>query len=362
MHNSDDITYMRYALALARRGLGRTAPNPTVGCVIVQDDLVVGIGHTADGGRPHAETVALAMAGDKAKGGAAYVSLEPCSHYGKTPPCAQALIDAGISRCVIACGDVNPQVNGEGIKMLREAGIHVLSGVCEDEAIRLNAGFFLGHEFGRPFVTLKTAITVDGKVALGNGHSQWITNKLSRRKAHQIRSEHDAVLCGIGTVNLDDPMLTTRVDGLVHKSVRIVLDTGLSIDVNAKLVQGATGEPLWIVHDTDDAVKIEALEKAGVKTFKCNTRDLPSVLELICENGVTRLLVEGGAEIHTSFLRAGVWDELAVFTGAKAFGAGHGVFRDMGYENANETLQLERFKTILLEQDRLDYYRKCSQD
>lgn len=353
---------MRYALSLAGRGLGRTAPNPSVGCVIVKDGLVVGIGNTADGGRPHAETIALKMAGEKAQGATVYVTLEPCSHHGKTPPCAQAIIDAGISRCVIACTDIAAHVNGNGIKMLKEAGMQIEVGLCEEEAQELNKGFFVVQEEGRPFITLKTATTLDGKVALGNGQSQWITNSLSRRKAHQLRSRHDAVLCGIGTVNVDDPMLTSRVDGLVHKAVRIVLDTKLSTDVRSKLVRSALDEPLWIIHDTDDAVKIDALKSAGVKLFKCNTRDLFQVLQLISENGVTRLLVEGGAEIHTSFLREGFWDEMAVFTGNKIFGAGHSIFRDMGYESVDETLQLERFKTILLGQDRLDCYKRCSQD
>lgn len=362
MQNQDDIKYMRYALALARRGLGRTAPNPSVGCVIVHDDYVVGIGNTADGGRPHAETIALDMAGEKAKGATAYVTLEPCSHHGKTPPCANALIDVGIKRCVIACGDVNPQVNGEGIKMLRQAGIEVASGICEAEARQLNMGFFLNYEEGRPFITLKTAMTIDGKIALGNGQSQWITSPLSRRKAHQIRSMHDAVLCGIGTVNLDDPMLTSRVDGLVHKAVRIVLDTDLSTDVKSKLVRSAPRDPLWIIHDAHDAVKIDALKSTGVKLFQCKTRDLTRVLQLISENGVTRLLVEGGSEIHSSFLREELWDEMAVFTGGKVFGSGHSAFRDMNFENVNETLQFKRFKTILLGQDRLDYYKRCSQD
>lgn len=364
MNKSHDIHYMHYALALAKRGVGRTAPNPSVGCVIVKNDDVVGVGHTQDGGRPHAETQALKMAGDKAQGACVYVTLEPCSHTGKTPPCADALIQSGIKRCVIACMDENPQVSGNGIKMLKNAGIEVFQGVCEKEAISLNKGFFLSLEEGRPFITLKSALTIDGKIALGNGQSQWITNSLSRRKAHQIRSQHDAILCGIGTVNTDDPMLTTRVDGSVHKAVRIVLDTKLSMDVRSKMVQSAHDEPLWVIHDTDNVPRIDALEMAGVKTFRCKNRDLYQVLQVISQNGVTRLLVEGGAEIHTSFLREGLWDQLAIFTGEKVFGSGHSAFKDLGIENIDDSLQLQRIKTILLENDRLDIYEReeCLQD
>lgn len=358
MHIQDDIHFMRYALALAQRGLGRTAPNPSVGCVIVKNDHVVGAGHTQDGGRPHAESVALDMAGDKAKGASVYVTLEPCSHYGQTSPCAKALIEAGIKRCVIACGDVNPIVNGEGIKMLREAGIDVLPGVCELEARQMNKGFFLGHEEGRPFITLKTAITIDGKIALGNGQSQWITNPLARSKAHQLRSQHDAILCGIGTVSVDDPMLTARVDGVVHKAVRIVLDTKLSIDMNSKLVQSARDEPLWIMHDTNEPDQIAALELKGVKTFRCKTRDLYQLLQLISENGVTRLLVEGGAETHSSFLREGLFDQLAVFTGDKLFGSGFSAFNDFGNENIDDSLQFQCLESIYLKNNRLDIYER----
>ncbi|MFP4313288.1 MAG: bifunctional diaminohydroxyphosphoribosylaminopyrimidine deaminase/5-amino-6-(5-phosphoribosylamino)uracil reductase RibD [Alphaproteobacteria bacterium] len=358
MHHSTDMQYMRYALSLARRGLGRTPPNPSVGCVIVKNDRVVGIGRTADGGRPHAETVTLEMAGEKAKGASAYITLEPCAHHGQTPPCAQALIDAGLTRCVIACEDSAPHVAGQGIAMLKKAGIEVISGVREQEAKELNAGFFLSNEEGRPFVTLKTALSLDGKIALGNGQSQWITNALARAKAHQLRSRHDAILCGIGTVNMDDPMLNTRVDGLVHKSVRIILDTRLSIDMNSKLVQSALNEPVWIMHDTDDQGKIDALENAAVKLFRCKTRDLFQVLQVISENGVTRLLVEGGAEIHTSFLREGLFDELAIFTGNRILGAGLSAFRDLGYEQVNEALQLKPYESIKLGQNRLDIYKR----
>lgn len=358
MTSQNDIHYMRYALSLARRGLGRTAPNPTVGCAIVKRDSVIGTGHTADGGRPHAETIALDMAGPQSHGATAYVTLEPCSHHGRTPPCAQALIDAGIKRVVIACQDLNPQVSGNGVKMLKNAGIEVVENILCEEAEYLNAGFFLSVSKKRPFVTLKTAMTIDGKVALHDGSSQWITNSLSRSKAHQLRSKHDAVLCGIGTVNADDPMLNVRVDGLVHKAVRIVLDTRLSINVGSKLVQSAHDEPLWIMHDTDEQSKKDALEQSGVKLFHCNTKDLKAILQILAENGLTRILVEGGANIHSSFLKSGLFDELAIFRAAKIFGQGHDAFTDFSIPNIDESLQLEPLETILLGQDCLQIFKR----
>lgn len=358
MTSQNDIHYMRYALSLARRGLGRTAPNPSVGCVLVKGGRVIGVGRTEDGGRPHAETIAIGMAGAQAKGATAYVSLEPCSHHGKTPPCAQRLIDAGIARAVIACRDQNPIVSGKGIEMLKSAGIEITENILCDEAENLNAGFFLTHNEKRPFVTLKTAMTLDGKIALPDGQSKWITNPLSRRKAHQLRSQYDAILCGIGTVNADDPMLNARVDGLVHKAVRIVLDTGLTTDVNSKLVHSATNEPLWIMHDTDDQGKIDALERRGVKLFYCNPKDLNAVLKILAENGLTRILVEGGASIHSAFLKSGLFDELAVFRTAKVFGQGRDAFTDFSISNIDESLHLEPLETILLGQDSLQIFRK----
>lgn len=358
MTSQNDIHYMRYALTLARRGLGRTAPNPTVGCVIVKHDRIIGVGRTADGGRPHAETIALDMAGKQAKGATAYVTLEPCSHHGKTPPCAQALIDAGIKRVVIACKDQNPEVSDNGVNMLKDSGIDVVENILSEDAEYLNAGFFLSMNDGRPFVTLKTAMTLDGKIALSDGSSKWITNSLSRSKAHQLRSQHDAILCGIGTVNADDPMLNVRVDGLVHKAVRIVLDTELSIDVNSKLVQFACDEPLWIIHDAAGKCKKDALEGRGVKLFHCNPKDLKAVLQILAENGLTRVLVEGGASIHSAFLKSGLYDELAVFRAAKIFGQGRGVFTDFSIPSVDEALQLEPLETILLGQDSLQIYKK----
>jgi diaminohydroxyphosphoribosylaminopyrimidine deaminase / 5-amino-6-(5-phosphoribosylamino)uracil reductase len=234
MENDLDIHFMRQALALARRGLGRTWPNPSVGCVIVKNDHVVGCGRTAESGRPHAEAAALQEAGADAKGATAYVSLEPCAVSGREGACAPALVRAGIKRAVIACMDTNPLVFGQGIEILKEAGVDVTFGVLEEDAQELNKGFFLRFSEERPLITLKTACSLDGKVALANGQSQWITGELARRHVHSLRVQHDAVLVGIGTVKADDPMLNARVDGLVHNTVRIILDSKLETPMESR--------------------------------------------------------------------------------------------------------------------------------
>lgn len=357
-YNPDEIRFMRYALGLAERGLGRCAPNPSVGCVIVKDEIILGAACTADGGRPHAETVALSMAGDKAQGATAYVTLEPCSHHGKTPPCAEALIRAGIKRVVIGSFDPDPRVSGRGIEMLKNAGIDVITGVLQAECDRMNRGFLLTQTEKRPYVTLKTAMSADGKIALENGQSQWITGALARRKAHQLRSQHDAILVGINTVNHDDPLLTTRVNGLVHKAVRIVVDSDLRILHGASLVQSAFNEPLWIIHASREPKQIEALEKTGAKLFYCESMGLKDILHILSENGVTRLLVEGGATLHGSFIKSGLFDSVAIFRSAKILGSGIDAFSGYKTEDVNQALQLKPLETILLGSDRLDLYEK----
>ena len=206
--------YMRSALNLARYGLGRTAPNPTVGCVIVKDNHVIGRGRTSEGGRPHAEVNALKMAGEKARGATAYVTLEPCSHVGKTPPCAQAFIDAGLAKVFVAIKDTDERVSGRGIQMLRDAGIEVEVGLLEKEAYDINKGFFLTRSHNRPFISLKSATSHNAKIAGADKKQVWITNELSRRRAHLIRAQHDAIAVGVNTVLIDNPSLTTRLDGV----------------------------------------------------------------------------------------------------------------------------------------------------
>lgn len=290
-----DTRNMRHALTLAARGLGRVAPNPAVGCVIVASDgRVVGRGWTQDGGRPHAETMALAQAGEAARGATAYVTLEPCAHFGKTPPCADALIAAGVSRVVCAVEDPDPRVKGQGFAKLRAAGIDVVTNVMEAEAAAFNQGFFLRIRENRPLVTLKIAQSADHKTVPPPGASQWITGEEARRYAHLLRVQHDAILVGMGTVIADNPALTVRLPGLEKYSpLRVVLAGKRSIPGGAKLAA-----PDTMVFDGD----------------------IPALLHALAGRGVTRLLVEGGATVFAAFLAAGFADRLALFTAPVVLG------------------------------------------
>ena len=250
----DDTSHMRSALALARRGLGNTWPNPSVGCVIVRNNRVVGRAVTAPGGRPHAEPQALAMAGASARGATAYVTLEPCCHHGRTPPCTDALIGAGIARVVIAARDPDPRVNGQGVAKLRAAGIAVEEGVLAGEAAEILAGFHQRTTTGRPLVTLKLASTLDGRIATHSGESRWITGEPARRAAHVLRGRHDAILVGVGTVIADDPDLTCRLPGFrPTRIVRVVADSHLRTSMTSRLVATARETPTWMLirHGTD---------------------------------------------------------------------------------------------------------------
>lgn len=324
---TDDIRHLRHALALARRGLGRVAPNPAVGCVIVRDGVIVGRGWTQPGGRPHAETVALEQAGEAARGATAYVTLEPCSHHGATPPCAEALISAGIARVVAAAGDPDVRVSGSGFEMLREAGVDVSYGICEAEARTLNRGFLLNRSEGRPLVTLKLATSLDGRIATRTGDSQWITGPSARRFGHLLRATHDSILVGSGTAQADDPELTCRIAGLEARSpTRVVLDTRLSLSLTSRLVRSARDVPviLFCGRNVDDH-RLKALEDAGVSVVRSGADDSgqprpDAVINTLAASGVTRLLLEGGARVAAAFLRAGLVDEIALFRAPRVIG------------------------------------------
>ena len=324
---ANDLRHMQHALVLARRGLGETAPNPAVGCVIVQDGVVVGRGRTAKGGRPHAETQALIQAGAAARGATAYVTLEPCSHHGQTPPCADALAAAGIARVVVAVEDPNPEVNGRGLARLREAGIEVVTGVCRAEAAEVNAGFFLNVREGRPLVTLKIAQSLDGKIATATGESQWITGQAARAYGHLLRAHYDAILIGVGTALADDPSLTCRLPGLEYRTpLRIVLDTRLRLTEWSKLAQTAQTVPTLVY--TASLItenKGGALEACGAQVVRV-AKDAggrpraEAVLADLAARGVTRLLVEGGAAVHAAFLNADLVDRLEIFSAPMILG------------------------------------------
>jgi diaminohydroxyphosphoribosylaminopyrimidine deaminase/5-amino-6-(5-phosphoribosylamino)uracil reductase len=314
---------MRAALALARRGLGNTWPNPAVGCVIVRDGRVVGRGWTQPGGRPHAETEALRRAGEAARGATAYVTLEPCSHWGRTPPCCNALAAAGVARVVVAMRDPDPRVDGRGFAMLREAGIAVEEGLLEAEAQAINAGFSRRIREGLPLVTLKLATTLDGRIATASGESRWITGPAARREAHAMRARHDAILVGSGTVLADDPDLTCRLPGAATVPLlRVVADARLRTPPSARLVTGARTQPtLLATTPGHPPTALAPFQDAGVEVITVAhdaARDvggisLRALLAALAQRGITRVLAEGGAGIAAALLREGLVGRLAWF-------------------------------------------------
>ena len=314
-----DLSHMRAALALARRGLGTTWPNPSVGCIVVQDRRVVGRGTTAAGGRPHAEPTALAMAGERARGGTVYVTLEPCCHWGKSPPCTEALIAAGISRIVVAATDPDPRVNGQGLAKLRSAGIEIEAGLLEAEAQETLIGFSHHVTLGRPMVTLKLASTLDGRIATHGGDSQWITGTPARRLAHAMRGRHDAVMVGVGTVLADNPELTCRIPGFRSTPVvRIIADSHLRTPLTSRLMTTAANIPTWfLLREGTNLAREEAFVDIGAKLIKIPGAkagvDLVAAMTALNAAGLTRILVEGGGQLAAALLRADLVDRIAWF-------------------------------------------------
>lgn len=316
-----DDAYMRHALALAARGLGTTWPNPSVGCVIVADGRIVGRGFTQPGGRPHAETEALRAAGPRAVGATAYVSLEPCAHTGQTGPCAQALIGAKIARVVSAIEDPDPRVAGKGHAMLTAAGVVVATGVCKAEAGALNAGFFKRVQTGKPFVTIKIASSLDGRMALGNGASKWITGEQARAAGHMLRATHDAVLTGIGTVLADDPALDCRLPGMSNRSpVRIVADSEDKLSPSAELMSHPPGGRVFQMTAMARTGR-DGVEAIAVPRAVSGALDVDAMLLAAGARGITRLLVEAGPALTTSFVRMGAADSIIWFRSGKVLGA-----------------------------------------
>jgi len=323
--SDDDTRFMALALALGRRGLGRTWPNPAVGAVIVKDGVIVGRGWTQPGGRPHAETAALARAGAAARGATIYVTLEPCSHHGKTPPCADAIIAAGIARVVSALVDPNPEVAGAGHWRMAGAGIVVEVGLGAEEARRAHAGHIRRVQDGRPHVVLKLAVSADEKVALAGRRPIAITGGRTRNRVHLMRAQNDAVLTGIGTALTDDPLLTCRLPGM-HSPVRVVLDSALRLPPTSRLVAGAKQVPLWVVTaDGAPRERAQALAAHGIQVLHVvaagGKLDLGATLKLLARRGITRLMVEAGPILATAFLRADLVDEAVIFRAPKPIGA-----------------------------------------
>jgi diaminohydroxyphosphoribosylaminopyrimidine deaminase/5-amino-6-(5-phosphoribosylamino)uracil reductase len=345
-----DIAHMRTALALARRALGTTWPNPAVGCVLTRNNAIVAQGVTAPGGRPHAEAAALAMAGANAHGATAYVTLEPCAHHGQTPPCADALIEAGIARVVTAAHDPDPRVNGAGIARLRAAGLEVTEGVLAEEAQETLAGFFMRVTENRPLITLKLASTLDGRIATTTGESQWLTSTAARRAAHALRGQHDAVMVGIGTVLADDPDLTCRIPGYsTRPTVRIIADSHLRTPLLSRLAATANRAPTWILHrDGADPARAQALIEPGVRCIEVAAGGVgiepAQALRALADAGLTRVLLEGGASLAASFLRAGLVDRLAWFHAPAVIGGdGLAAIQAMGLAHLAD---LPRFRRL----------------
>ena len=321
-----DERWMRLAFSLGSRNAGRTWPNPSVGCVIVKDNRVAGRGWTQAGGRPHAEALALKSSGIKALGATAYVTLEPCAHHGKTPPCAAQLAASGIARVVSAIEDPGPRVAGSGHSMLEQFGIAVETGCLSELAAHAHRGFFLRTTRNRPMVTLKLASSIDGRIAVQSGDSKWITGPDARRRVHLMRSHHDSVMVGRGTVSADDPQLTPRVLGLSRSPVRVFLDTHLASSVQSKLGRSAKDIPVWICHSSDVAqdAKRDWLD-AGATLLACREDplkglDIVDVLGKLADRGITSVFCEGGSHLATSLLEVQVVDRVVNFMAGLALG------------------------------------------
>lgn len=331
--DAQDLAFMRAAIAMAARGAGRTWPNPSVGCVIVRDGHIIAAGRTADGGRPHAETAALAMAGAAAAAATAYVTLEPCAHHGQTPPCADALAAAGIARVVIACTDPDPRVNGQGIAVLRAAGIAVLSGVLAAQAEPVLRPFFM-RLAGRPMLTLKLAATLDGRIATAGGESRWITGPEARAAVHRLRGQHDAVMVGSGTALADDPDLTCRLPGFAGRGVRVLWDSRARLPHTHRLADTANAAT-WLLHGPGaPADHLARLRGQGVELIEIPAApgnaataaglDPHAALAALAARGLTSVLAECGGRLAASLLAADLVDRLIWFSAPAAMG-GDGV-------------------------------------
>lgn len=319
-----DEFYMREALRIAAYASGRTTPNPLVGAVIVKDNRIVGQGWHRKAGTEHAEIHALHQAGELAKGADIYVTLEPCSHYGKTPPCCQAIIKAGIKRVIVAMTDPNPLVAGNGLKELKAAGIEVVEGVCRDEAEKLNEVFLKWVVHKMPFVVVKTAMTLDGKIATVSGDSKWITNEKSRKFVHQLRDLYDGILVGIGTVLADNPTLTTRLDHLGKNPVRIIVDSKARIPLDSIVITDKSAHTILAVTERASQEKIAALLQVGIEVIvtkeKADQVDLSDLLKILAEKNICSILVEGGSRINYSFFVEHLVDKVHCFIAPKIIG------------------------------------------
>lgn len=354
---SYDEKYMRLAMQLAGNAIGRTSPNPLVGAVIVKDNRVVGCGWHRKAGTPHAEVHALNQAGELAQGADVYVTLEPCAHYGKTPPCSKALVEAKVKNVYGGLLDVNPKVAGKGFKILEDAGIHVEYGFLQDELRKQNEVFFKWIEHKKPFIVLKAAMTLDGKIATATGQSKWITNETSRAYGYKLRDIYDGIMVGINTVIEDNPMLTARVDG-GKNPIRIVVDSSLKIDINANVVQDKSAKTIIATTDKANKDKILKLQAQDVDVIVVDKDendkvDIEKLLDILGQQNICSILVEGGATLSGSFVAKKLVDKVYFFIAPKIIGgkeaktpvAGTGIL------NLQEALALKDIQIEKLEED-----------
>jgi diaminohydroxyphosphoribosylaminopyrimidine deaminase/5-amino-6-(5-phosphoribosylamino)uracil reductase len=357
---------MQAALALARRGLGRVAPNPAVGCVLVRDGRVVGRGWTQPGGRPHAESEALARAGEAARGSTAYVTLEPCAHHGRTPPCAEALIAAGIARCVVALKDPDPRVAGGGLDKLRAAAIAVDLGLLAESAASVNAGYLMRLASGRPLVTLKLASTLDGRIATKSGESRWITGPAARARAHLLRAASDAVLVGGGTALADNPRLDVRLAGLEDRApLRVVLDGRLRLPLTHDLVVRAGEQPTCLVtRPGNDRKRLKAYRDSGLDVVEApedaeGNLSVEAALRALGGRGVNDLLVEGGGQVAAGLLSQGLVDRLVWFHAPRVIGGdGRPAAGGFGLEHLGAAPRFELVRVAVAGEDLMETYRR----
>ncbi|RUT36127.1 bifunctional diaminohydroxyphosphoribosylaminopyrimidine deaminase/5-amino-6-(5-phosphoribosylamino)uracil reductase RibD [Paenibacillus zeisoli] len=350
----NDEYYMSMALDMAEKALGQTGTNPVVGAVVVKNGAIVGIGIHLKQGTPHAEVHALNMAGELAEGSTVYVTLEPCSHYGLTPPCSERLITEKVARVVVACEDPNPKVAGRGIAMLKDQGIDVQVGVLRDRAINLNKKFIKFITTGMPYITIKSASTLDGKIASRAGDSKWISNEQSRAMVHVMRHQHQGILVGIGTVLSDDPELTTRLPVPGLSPVRIIVDSSLRIPDHSKVIRDNQAKTIILTTAGSDRGRVKELEAKGIQVLSCGEGpkvDLSLALSLLGKEGISSILVEGGGRINGSFIQQQLVDEVALFFAPKLIGGlestGNFVFE--GYDEMKDAVTLENMSVEVID-------------
>lgn len=344
MTTNQEIVWMSEALKLAALGRFTSDPNPNVGCIIVKDDQIVGRGWHRKAGEPHAEVYALKEAGDSAHGATVYVTLEPCNHHGKTPPCTQALIDAKIMRVVICCQDPNPKVSGKGIKLLQQAGIETTLGLLEPQSQALNRGFFKRMTTGSPWVSAKTAASIDGRTALASGQSQWITDAAARNDVQQWRAQASAILTGSGTVLADNPALNVRLDNVERQPLRVLLDTNLSVSCDARFFDSS--DQTLVYTQSDDAGLHQRFSDSGIEVVRFNsgksTIDLNAVLQDLGEREINEVWVEAGATLSGSFLDHKLVDELIIYLAPSLLGASsRGMFQLTNLESLGDAMSLK---------------------